>query len=163
VNPKPKGPKFKNDVNMRHICNRVRILFQFSNNIDGNSFFVNRYPYNVTNIDDGNDVVQTVLRHSPVIGSFQFQKWWGSFTDVVYELYMLCRELFSGRRRGLCTGRGISTCRRGIILGTCRRDLCTGRRGINPRRRGLFENMWGLRNPQPRRAFDPNTHALDTK
>jgi hypothetical protein len=78
---------------------------------------------------------------------------------------MLCWELFSSRRRrGLCTGpRGISTCRRGIILGTCRRDLCTGRRGITPRRRGLFENMWGLRNPLPRRAFDPNTHAIDTK
>jgi hypothetical protein len=116
-----------------------------------------------TKSDDRNDVVQTVLRHSPVIGSFQFQKWLGSITHVVYEVYILCRELFSSRR-GSCTGpRGISTCRRGIILGTCRRDLFTGRRGIIWRRCGLFENMWGLRNPLPRRAYDTNNlHALDT-
>jgi hypothetical protein len=63
---------------------------------------------------------------------------------MAYNLYMLCRRgLFSGRR--------------GIILCTCRRDLCTGRRGITPRRRrGLFGNMWGLLNPLPRQAFDPD-------
>jgi hypothetical protein len=119
--------------------------------------------------DDGNDVVQFVFgilvstpyfiemegttdgaTSVPVIGSFQFQKWWGSITRVVYELYILCRrELFSSRR-----------------------DLYMCCRGFPSRRQGLFVNMWGLCNPLPQQAHDidvgvvdghkKNTHAIDT-
>jgi hypothetical protein len=76
---------------------------------------------------------------------------------MAYDLYMLCRrELFPCHR---------------VVVRSCRRDLCTCRRGFPLHRWGLFGYLLGLWNPLPQQAHDTGvgvqdghntSHAVDT-